>query len=151
MITPISFLLVDDDPDDVLLFREVLGTVDPSIALLTAANGKEALNMLRNAEASFPHVVFMDINMPIMNGKELLREIKLDDKLRNIPVIMYTTSSQSSDIEEAMMNGALCYITKPSSLSDLQSILKSISESTPHALESKIRQLSNTVNTFIVC
>lgn len=151
MIRPISFLLVDDDPDDILLFKEVLTQVDASIALQTATNGKEALKVLRSCGDNMPQVIFMDINMPIMNGKESLREIKLDENLQKIPVIMYTTSSQSSDIEEAMMCGALCYITKPSSLNDLQSILKSIAQSIPHSLEKTIRQLSNTANTFIVC
>ncbi len=151
MIKPISFLLVDDDPDDILLFKEVLTQVDASIQLQTATNGKEALKVLRECGDHLPQVIFMDINMPIMNGKESLREIKKDQSLHKIPVIMYTTSSQSSDIEEAMMSGALCYITKPSSLNDLQSILKSISQSIPHALEKTIRQLSNTANTCIVC
>jgi DNA-binding NarL/FixJ family response regulator len=66
-------------------------------------------------------------------------------------VIMYTTSSQSRDIEEAMLNGAVCFITKPSSLNELKHILSSIASSLPNNLEKTLRHLSNTAGTFIVC
>src|SRR5687768_14961993 len=103
-----NFLLVDDDPDDTLLFKEVLHEVNSSVGFASAANGKAALSLLRSGTIPLPQIIFLDLNMPLMNGKECLMEIKQDPELMHIPVIIYTTSSQSRDIEETMMGGALC-------------------------------------------
>ncbi len=146
-----NFLLVDDDPDDTLLFKEVLHEVNSSVGFASAANGKAALSLLRSGTIPLPQIIFLDLNMPLMNGKECLLEIKQDPELMHIPVIIYTTSSQSRDIEETMMGGALCFITKPTSLKDLRNILTQITASPLNNLEKTVRNLSNTANTFIVC
>lgn len=146
-----TFLLVDDDPDDSMLFREVVTGLNKEIHLTSATNGKEALDILRHEDIDLPQVIFLDLNMPKMDGKECLKEIKQDSKLQHIPVIMYTTSSQSRDIEETMMLGAVCFITKPSSIKELKNIVDQIAGSLPHNLEKTLRTLSNNVNTFIVC
>lgn len=148
---PITFFLADDDPDDVDLFADVLRDVDPAITLHTAGDGEETLAKLRSESEALPDLIFLDLNMPRMGGKECLRELKGDPQLQPVPVIMYTTSSQSRDIEEAMQNGAVCFITKPSSLKELRHILSSIAGSLPNNLEKTLRQLSNTAGTFIVC
>lgn len=146
----ITFLLVDDDLDDTSLFEEVLSDVDPSINLRTAINGEIALKDLQKQDV-LPDVIFLDLNMPRMGGKEFLYLIKQNPRLKDIPVIMYTTSSQSKDIEETLMKGAVCFITKPSSLNELQNILSSIAKSLPHNLKPALRTLSDRASTFIVC
>ena len=145
------FLLVDDDEDDISVFKEVLEDINPSIFLASAGDGKEALNMLKQEQNKLPDVIFLDLNMPLMDGKECLSELKKDPHLKRIPVIMYTTSSQSKDIEETMLSGAVCFITKPTSLRELKNILSSISQNVHGNLEKCLRTLSNTSGTFIVC
>lgn len=146
-----NFLLVDDDPDDSLLFKEVLHDVNSAVGFTAAENGKAALDLLRSGTQVLPHIIFLDLNMPLMNGKECLHELKQDPELMHIPVIIYTTSSQSRDIEETMMGGALCFITKPTGMKDLRNILTQITASPLNNLEKTVRNLSNTANTFIVC
>ncbi len=145
-----NFLLVDDDPEDTVLFEEVLQEVDHRIRFTAAANGKKALDQLRSNGQPLPDLIFLDLNMPIMNGKECLAEIKQDTELKKIPVIIYTTSSHSKDIEETMIGGALCFITKPLNMKDMKNILSSIVDSMPGNLEKAIRGLSNSANTYIV-
>lgn len=154
MAQTITFLLVDDDIDDAFLFREVLNDVAPHIQLRTAANGQEALDMLiaaGNEGQTMPDLIFLDLNMPRMDGKQCLVLIKANDELQHIPVIMYTTSSHSRDIEETMQNGAVSFITKPSHVADLKAILSSLAGNVRHNLHPALRQLSETQNTFIVC
>lgn len=144
------FLLIDDDADDVSIFTETMQDIDPLVEITTAGDGLEGLKMLKHA-AGHPDIIFLDLNMPRMGGKECLAEIKKDQELRKIPVIMYTTSSQSKDIEETMLKGALCFITKPTSLKELRHILSTISKNVHGNLEKCLRSLSNTSTTFIVC
>lgn len=145
------FFLVDDDSDDTSIFQEVLQEVNPSIHFSSAADGQEALNTLRVKTDSLPDVIFLDLNMPRMGGKECLAALKKDDHLRHIPVIMYTTSSQSKDIEETMLKGAMCFITKPTNLKELKNILTQIAQNVHGNLEKSLRTLSDTSSTFIVC
>ena len=145
------FFLVDDDADDVSIFKEILREVNPSIALVSAADGQEALKFLKHQKDNYPDVIFLDLNMPRMSGKECLSELKKDPQLRQIPVIMYTTSSRSIDIEETMLKGAICFITKPANLKELRHILSSISKNVHGNLEKSLRTLSDTSGTFIVC
>ena len=144
-----SFLLVDDDPDDVFLFGEVLHDVDPSIEFRTASNGQEALDLLKSSAAP-PDLIFLDLNMPRMGGMECLSILKADRALKDVPVIIYTTSSQSKDIEETIQKGAVCFITKPSNMKELTEILSIINQSLPANLESAIRSLSNKGTYFVI-
>ena len=146
-----SFLLVDDDLDDTSLFGEILGEVSPFVALHSALNGQEALNLLRSGNTKLPDVIFLDLNMPRMDGKQCLYELKKDDTLKQIPVIMFTTSSQSKDIEQTMQSGAVCFITKPANIKELKIILSSIADNVHGNLERTLRTLSDTADTFIVC
>jgi CheY-like chemotaxis protein len=145
-----SFLLVDDDVDDVLLFEEVLREVDKDIRLFSSSNGMEALEFLQKNSNNLPRLIFLDLNMPRMDGKECLKAIKQDARFNQVPVIMYTTSSQSRDIEETMMMGAVCFITKPSSVKDLRSIIATISSTPAQELTKTLRRLSNT-SAYIIC
>jgi CheY-like chemotaxis protein len=144
------FLLVDDDPEDTLLFQEILNEVDSRIGFESAPNGKKALEILRNRTAKLPNVIFLDLNMPLMNGKECLAELKHDPVLKDIPVIIYTTSAHSRDIEETLMAGAVCFVTKPMGVKDVRSILTAIASNLPHQLENGLKHLSNTCGSFVV-
>lgn len=145
-----SFLLVDDDTDDVLLFEEILKEVDKNIRFASSSNGIEALEFLEKNSGNLPRLIFLDLNMPRMDGKECLKAIKQDARFNHLPVIMYTTSSQSRDIEETMIMGAVCFITKPSNVKDLRNIIATISSTPAQELTKTLRRLSNT-SAYIIC
>ena len=146
----LTYFLIDDDADDTLLFQDVLAELELPIRFNSAINGLDALKRLRKEHGNLPDVIFLDLNMPVMDGKECLAHLKADPQLSHVPVIMYTTSSQSKDIEETLMSGAVCFITKPTSLKALREILVAIARSLPHNLEKTLRQLSDNTNTYIV-
>lgn len=145
-----TILLIDDDMDDTLLFRKVVSDINDSIFFLSAQDGKEALDFLQSAK-NLPDIIFLDLNMPKMNGKECLALLKKDPVLREIPVIIYTTSSLPKDKLETIAEGALCFITKPSSIADLKKILQVITGSFPGKLEESLKMLSLEGNHFVAC
>lgn len=112
MTKEFTCFLIDDDTDDQEIFLSVLGEFGPSVHCITAANGYEAINKLINREVE-PDLIFVDMNMPIMNGKQFLKERHLLDGIKAIPVIVLTTSSDKKNIEETLKLGACDYITKP--------------------------------------
>lgn len=146
-----KIFVVDDDNDDINLFKEVLQDIDPAIECAVAEDGREALDFLTQNENDLPDLIFLDLNMPRMDGKECLRRLKADEGLQHIPVLIYTTSSQSKDIEETMMSGAVCFITKPTNVRELESILRAVISSPASNLVKTLRTLSNQASTFIVC
>jgi CheY-like chemotaxis protein len=117
--------LVDDDMDDHEIFKSALAKVDGDLTLLTATNGYEALDFLSTA-GTLPDYIFVDLNMPRMDGLQFLKEIKQTDTLKNIPVIIYSTSSNPVDIAKTKQLGAISFVTKPSRFSDLCSYLQSL-------------------------
>lgn len=117
--------LVDDDMDDHEIFKSALAKVDEELELITATNGYEALNILATA-STLPDYIFVDLNMPRMGGLQFLKEIKQTDKLKNIPVIIYTTSSNPVDVARTKELGAVSFITKPSRFTELCSLLRSL-------------------------
>ena len=146
-----KILVVDDDMDDVQLFGEVIANIEPSIKLQHAEDGRDALEKLAETRSHLPDLIFLDLNMPRMDGKECLKKIKNDDQLNHIPVIIYTTSSQINDIEETMEAGAVCFITKPNNLKELERILIAVIGSIPADLEGSLRNLSKDTGTLIHC
>jgi CheY-like chemotaxis protein len=121
-----KFLLTDDDKDDRELFSEALYSVDPSIICQGAEHGRDALRLLSGNGMEKPDLIFIDINMPVMNGWELLNTIKKDDHCHDIPVIIYTTSSEERDRQIAKDLGALCFVTKPDDFRRVKNILQVI-------------------------
>lgn len=119
----ITCFLVDDDIDDQEIFALALERVDIAIRCTVANDGIEALEKLRGNELFMPQYIFLDLNMPRVNGKQCLAEIKKDSRLGHIPVIIYSTSSDPRDVEETRQLGAAAFITKPSKISDLVRIL----------------------------
>jgi len=108
-----SLLLVDDDIDDQDIFRTALSQVAQSVVFTTANNGEEALRQL-NGNTPYPDIIFLDINMPVMNGFDTLARIKKQESLKHIPVFIYSTSVRPEDIVRAHEMGARNCIKKPS-------------------------------------
>ena len=116
---PITILLVDDDPDCRMLLRDAIAECKVSNSVIEISNGADALEFLRrtgkHAAAPRPGLIFLDIEMPGMSGQEVLRNIKSDPALRNIPVVMMTGVSDEDQMHLAMANGANSYTIKPAS------------------------------------
>lgn len=113
-----SIFLIDDDDDDRWLFAEALARTVPGIPCSSAASGPEAIEML-SAIAELPQVIFLDLNMPGMDGKKCLTQLKAHPRLAAIPVIVYSTSNYHKDIEEATALGADEFIIKPADYTQL--------------------------------
>lgn len=120
------FFIVDDDPDDQELFIEALQGIDEHCKCITAFDGQAALQELFNGMPQMPDFIFLDLNMPRMNGKQFLTEIKKNNKTRHIPVIIYSTSSEKKDIEETAHLGAAFFLQKPNKFDELSRALTGI-------------------------
>lgn len=116
-----SVLLIDDDIDDRMIFGEVLKELAPDIIYHEAINGEDALLKLNNDLV--PDLIFVDLNMPRVDGKQFLAEIQQQEHLKHIPVVIYSTSSHESDKKETRELGASYFLTKPNSLHELTHIL----------------------------
>lgn len=112
--------LIDDDQDDREIFEESLLSLNKDIKYEEACNGKQAIEKLNSPEFQKPDLIFLDINMPVMDGWQFLKTIKLDENFRDIPVIMYSTSSSAEDKGLAIQYEASQFITKPYSISTLR-------------------------------
>lgn len=110
-------LAVDDDSEDFEFFRDAIQEIDSSIVILRATNGQEALHLLEN-HILMPDYIFLDINMPLMDGKACLQEIKKIDRLKEIPIIMYSTTSNQTEIKQYKTLGAN-FLVKPDRFSHL--------------------------------
>ena len=129
---PIEILLVEDNPADVDLARDLFRGVGVATELRAVPDGVEALAYLGRegayARAPRPQLVILDFNMPRMDGRELLAAIKSDPKLRAIPVIVLTTSSAASDVARAYDLGAACFVTKPVDVDGLDRVARAIED-----------------------
>ena len=125
MINPF-FLLADDDADDRFLFSEALKLVDPAIHCMMVGNGKEVLTILQNDFFSLPDCIFLDLNMPLMNGLECLQAIKKETAYQPVPVILYSTTLEKQAEEEIMKSGAYACFVKPSSPHELADCLQKL-------------------------
>ena len=120
-----NILIIDDDEDDQEIFLAAVKEVSTTVVSMAFDSGIEALKQLRLHSIS-PEVIFLDLNMPVMSGQQVLIELKNDPDLQSIPVIIFSTSSRPSTIQEMKDLGATDFITKPSGFSDLVNILKSL-------------------------
>jgi len=126
----VDILLVEDNPGDVRLTEEALKESKIAVNMRVANDGIMALAMLHRegeyADQPLPDLILLDLNMPRMDGREVLRQIKSDDRLKHIPVVILTTSEAEKDIVQAYGLHANCYITKPVELDEFIEIVKSI-------------------------
>lgn len=110
-----TILLVDDNKADQTTIKRTLEDSEIEYSLITAQNGRDALDLLQQLEQinELPDLVLMDINMPVMDGKQALHSIKSADELKHIPVVMFTTSIRDKDIKESYRLGANACVNKP--------------------------------------
>ena len=130
--TPIQILLVDDSEADVRLATEALKAAKVANSIHVVHDGVEALEYLRRqgayATAPRPDLILLDLNMPRKNGRQVLVELKSDPDLRNIPVVVLTTSSDEEDVAKSYDLHANCYIVKPVSFDGLIKVVKSLDQ-----------------------
>lgn len=130
--TPTEVLLVEDSPGDVRLTQEAFRDANPAINLHVATDGVEAMAFLRRegtrTNAPRPDIILLDLNLPKMDGREVLAHIKDDEGLKTIPTIILTTSEDAADITKSYQLQANCYLTKPVRLETFEILVKSINE-----------------------
>jgi two-component system, chemotaxis family, response regulator Rcp1 len=128
----IEVLLVEDSPGDVRLTREALSEANREIKLHVACDGVEAMEFLRregrHADAPHPDLILLDLNLPKMDGREVLAIIKADATLKLIPTIILTTSESEADIKQSYRLQANCYLSKPVQLDAFEDLVKSIND-----------------------
>jgi chemotaxis family two-component system response regulator Rcp1 len=129
---PIEVLLVEDSPGDVRLTQEAFRDANQAIHLHVASDGVEAMAFLRRHSpfegVPRPEMILLDLNIPRMDGREVLASIKGDDSLKTIPTIILTTSDAQADIAHSYQLQANCYLTKPVQLEDFEGIVRSIND-----------------------
>jgi CheY-like chemotaxis protein len=118
-----NLLLADDDEDDCTFFKEALDDLSLPVNLVTVNDGVELMNHLAVAVSDLPDLLFLDLNMPRKNGHECLAEIKKIDQLKNLPVIIFSTSLDSEIVNKMYDKGALYYIRKPGDFSKLKQVI----------------------------
>jgi CheY-like chemotaxis protein len=128
----IEVLLVEDSPGDVRLTQEAFRDANTRIRLHVASDGVEAMAFLRregaHVNASRPELILLDLNLPKMDGREVLAHIKEDPSLKLIPTVILTTSEAEVDIERSYQLQANCYLTKPVQLDAFENLVKSIND-----------------------
>ena len=119
----LHILLADDDEDDRLFFKDAIDEVKVKTIVTTVNDGVELMDFLNKAEIQLPNVVFLDLNMPRKGGMECLKEIRENNKLKDLSIAIYSTSASEEDIEETFVKGANIYIKKPNDFAELKRIL----------------------------
>lgn len=129
---PIEVLLVEDNPGDVRLTREAFRSARMEMPLHVASDGVEAMAFLRRegefARVPRPDLILLDLNLPRMDGREVLAQIKEDESLRTIPTVILTTSEADSDILRSYQLQANCYLSKPVQLEDFETLIQSVND-----------------------
>ncbi len=123
---PVKVVLADDDKDDQEIFKEALHEAKIPAEVTTVENGQELIDHLKDPATPEPEIIFLDINMPVKNGKEALKEIRKDEELKDIPTVIISTSDNPKDVEDSFNAGANLYVRKPFSFRNFILILKKI-------------------------
>jgi len=131
-VMPVEVLLVEDSPGDVRLTRDAFRETNESIRLHVAVDGVEAMDFLKKrglfVDSPRPDFILLDLNIPKMDGREVLAQIKKDNDLKTIPTIILTTSDSEADIRKSYELQANCYLNKPVQLEDFENVVKSIND-----------------------
>ncbi len=121
-----SVFLADDDADDRFLFEEALMQIRNNVKITALNNGEQLMSRLEDKKSHHPNLIFLDLNMPLKNGIECLEEIKSDNNLKNIPVVIFSTSKQKENINQAYIKGANFYMYKPDNFEKLKLLLDKV-------------------------
>lgn len=121
-----TIILTDDDEDDRDFFKSAIQTTDPDVKLLTFNDGVYLTEYLDRNPDTIPQLIFLDINMPRMNGFECLAVLRNKYNSNELPVVMYTTSENDNDLQEATRLGANLYVRKPSDFNRLKSVIHDV-------------------------
>lgn len=122
----LSVFLADDDADDRFLFEEALMEIREDVKITMLNNGEQLMQCLSQKQTNHPNLIFLDLNMPLKNGIECLDEIKNDNNLKNIPVIIFSTSNQKETINQVYVKGASYYMCKPDNFGKLKLLLDKV-------------------------
>jgi CheY-like chemotaxis protein len=129
-VSPVKILLVDDDEGDVILTQKALQSGKLLCSLSVVEDGVQAMAFLKQegeySQAPRPDLILLDLNMPRMDGRETLSKIKDDDDLKNIPVVVLTTSEADRDVVQSYNLQASCYVTKPVDLKQFSDVVQSL-------------------------
>lgn len=126
MNEPLTILLADDDADDRELFCKALHEFDENIKCHGFEDGSTTLEFLRDHSNALPDYIFLDIRMPKMSGKQCLEEIRKDERLKDIPVFIYTTSDDVEDTQQLTESGATHFVTKPSNPEEIYYLISMV-------------------------
>ncbi len=119
----LRIILADDDDDDRLFFKDAIEKVKIKTVVHMVNDGVELMDYLNDSETRLPNLIFLDLNMPRKSGMECLKEIRMNKKLDDISIAIYSTSGSEKDIEETFIMGANIYIKKPNDFEELKIIL----------------------------
>jgi CheY-like chemotaxis protein len=125
-------MIVDDDADDRTLFVQSVKEIDETIECIVAKDGQEALKLLSQPLSKLPNFIFLDLRMPRVGGKKCLIELKKDEKLKNIPVVIYTTSRELKESQELKELGAVHFISKPGSPDEIYYVVSFVLDELRH-------------------
>jgi CheY-like chemotaxis protein len=123
-INPLNILLADDDKDDRFFFKMALDSLTVPTQLTSVVDGEKLMDYLAENAHQLPDVLFLDLNMPRKNGFECLSEIKLNEGLKQLPVIMFSTSFEQEVVNLLYLNGAQYFMRKPAEFSQLKKIIQ---------------------------
>lgn len=128
MNNPFRILLVDDDADDREIFCDTMIDIDSTTSCTTAFDGFDAFEVLYKSTNTLPDVIFLDLNLPRLSGKQFLSQLREHPVFKTIPVVIYTTSRSLKDMDDTRAMGAIEFLTKPTRSKDLTMALSNIME-----------------------
>ncbi len=123
---PIKVLLADDDEDDRNFFRDALEELKMDTRVTFKNDGRQLMQHLEEPGSELPHIIFLDLNMPLKSGLQCLKEIRENPRLRQLTVAIYSTSASEENIEETFVKGANVYIRKPNDFATLKKVLHDV-------------------------
>ena len=132
-------LYIDDDTDDTMFFEQLAGTLLPDAKISTMQTGQYLPTDLANGNTPMPDILFLDLNVPVKSGFDILEELRLNEKTAALPVVILTTSSHKGDIDRLYDMGAHAFLTKPNDLNRFREILKGLFDN-PAALLDRSRE-----------
>jgi len=127
MSARLCILVAEDDPDDLAFFTEACNNIAPQVILVSVTNGKAVLDALdKMSDFELPFLIILDFNMPLLNGLLVLKKLKLSDRYRSIPSVIYSNGVNPTDISEALKSGALGYYKKSDTVKKIESDIRRI-------------------------